>query len=313
MNCRIAMLSLLALLGCDSATTQEPAPNEPPARPGVQTPPGNAPKGDEQGQNRPMTDRKPQLHLSGASDDVLAGDDADDAADTLLESLTDGEQTGIRIDAPFAVETDAKVPVIGAFVRVPAEGEAFENEVAVIATHGDALTVEPALRKPKMKGGMKGGKKSRGGDAIRGSSFAFDARARLSAVDFAASARLWVGFGPYLSNGVSVRAGGDAPTAPSDSVSVTLDGPSSAATEPGASVELSGTAPASKPVHVVALGGPDAFVSTTEAAADGTFSVNLLGDNPLPKAPGTWHVYAFSGEHVAGPVTIELTPGSKPW
>lgn len=309
----LLLTAVLCSLGCDSAATQEPVPSEPPAA--RQSPSGDeaAPEASPPMTDRKpdrMTDRKPQTHISGATDAVLSGDDTDDALEVLLDGLTDADQTGLRIDAPFVVDAGATaLPVVGAFVRVPEAGEAFENEVAVIATQGDAITVQPALRSPK----MKGGKKRPASDVIRGSNFAFDALARLSSVDFAVPTRLWVGYGPYLSNGVTVRVGGEAPLAPGGSTSVSLEGPSSAPTEPGGTVTLSGTAPASTQVHIVALGGPDAFVSAVEADGAGSFSVNLLGDNPLPKAPGTWHVYAFCGEHVAGPVSIELTPGSKPW
>lgn len=301
------LVVVLAAVACDSATTQEPSPSEPPA---AEAPPSPAKPPEESPAMTDRTDRKPQTHISGATDAVLAGDDADDALEALLEAMTDDDKTGIRIDAPFVVDDSAgALPVLGAFVRVPEANEAFENRVAVIATQGDSVTVQPALRSPK----MKGGKKRPASDVVRGSNFSFDARARLSSVDFAAATRLWVGYGPYLSNGVTVQVGGDAPGAPDDAASVSLEGPATAATEPGGTVTLSGKAQASTKVHVVALGGPDAFVSSIDADGSGAFSVNLLGDNPLPKAPGTWHVYAFSGEHVAGPVTIELTPGSKPW
>ena len=101
-------------LACDPAPTQEPTPTEPaPAAKPAAAPTPSA---------EPMPDRKPQTHASGATDAVLAGDDADEALDALLEALTDAETPGIRIDAPFVVEADGSVPVIGAFVRVPRRG-----------------------------------------------------------------------------------------------------------------------------------------------------------------------------------------------
>jgi len=256
-----------------------------------------------------MKPRKPQTHPSGATDAVLASDDADEALDTLLESMTEAGATGIRIDAPFVVDPGGGVPVIGAFVRVPEPGEAFDNGVAVIAVSNGALVIEPALRTPKMKGG-RGAPET---DVTRGSSFSFDAAARLPSVDFGKGARLWVAYGPYLSNGLSVRAGGDALRAPEDGIGLAVEVSESAVTEPGGTVEISGRAPASQTVHLVVMGRADPFHYAAESGADGSFAVNLLGDNPLPKAPGTWHVYAFSGEHAAGPATIELTPGTKPW
>ncbi len=289
-------------LACDPAPTQEPTPDEvtPVATPtDVQTP--NA---------QPMPDRKPQTHLSGATDPVLTGDDTDDALDALSETLMDAELPGIRIDAPFVVEAaTGSVPVIGAFVRVPPAGEAFEHRVTVVAVSQDAIAVAPALRTPKHKG-----EKSRPAqDVLKGSSFSLDARERLPAAAWDADVRLYVVYGEYVSNGVTVRTTGDPAPAPDEPSRVRLEGPGAGKTAPGGTVLLTGTAVGGSAVHLVGMGDADAFVHTLKAGPDGTFSVNLLGDNPLPKAPGTWHLYAFSGEHVAGPVTIELTPGDTPW
>ncbi len=303
---RVSLVMLAAVwLACDPAATQEPTPADPtPAEPT----PAAKPSPAETPSAEPMPDRKPQTHASGSTDEVLDGDDADDAADDLLDSLTDAQTPGIRIDAPFVVSADA-VPVIGAFVRFPKAGEAFDNRVCVVAVSKGGIEVEPALRQPKDKGGRGGPAQ----DVLRGSSFAFDAQARLPEAAWDTDVRLYVAYAEHVSNGVTVRHGGEPAPAPAEPSPLTLVGPATAATEPGGTVSLTGKAPASAPVHIVGLGGPDPFVSTLEGTADGSFSVNLLGDNPLPKAPGTWHVYAFSGEHVAGPVTIELTPGSKPW
>jgi len=256
-----------------------------------------------------MPDRKPQTHAPGATDAVLAGDDADDAPDALLETLTDAETPGIRIDAPFVVEADGSVPVIGAFVRVPKAGEAFVNRVAVLAVSERGIAVAPALRKPK----HKGERNTPAQDVLRGSSFSFDTRERLPQTAWGPEVRLYVAYGENVSNGGTVHTAGDAAAAPAEPSPLLLKGPEAAKTEPGGVVSFTGQAPATSTVHIVGMGDADPFVHTVEAAADGAFSVNLLGDNPLPKAPGTWHIYALSGEHVPGPISIELTSGAKPW
>lgn len=295
------LLFAVMWLACDPAPTKEPAPTKPtPAA----TPAAKTPSAD------PMPDRKPQTHASGATDEALLGDDADDAAQTLVDSLIDAETHGIRIDAPFVVKTDAtSVPVVGAFVRIPKAREAFENRVAVIAVSSGALEAMPALREPKQKGDQGGPAQA----VLEGSSFSFDAQARLPKTAWAGDVRLYAAYGEHISNGVTVRHGTDAAPAPAEPSPLQLEGPQTAKTEPGGTVSLSGTAVAGSKVHVVGMGGADPFVHTVDAGTDGSFSFNLLGDNPLPKAPGTWHIYAFSGEHMAGPVSIELTPGDKPW
>lgn len=288
-------------LACDPAPTKEPTPTEPApaAKPAAVQPPSA----------EPMPDRKPQIHTSGATDAVLAGDDADDALDALLEGLTDAETPGIRIDAPFVVKAEGAVPVIGAFVRVPKAGEAFVNRVAVLAVSERAIAVAPALRKPK----HKGEKSAPAQDVLKGSSFSFDARERLPQTAGDTEVRLYVAYGEHVSNGVTVRAEGDAAPAPVEPSPLVLAGPEAAKTEPGGTVSFTGKASATSKVHILGMGDADPFVHTVEAGADGAFSVNLLGDNPLPKAPGTWHIYALSGEHVSGPITIELSPGDTPW
>lgn len=301
-----AVLLATIWLACDPAPTKEPAISEPAPKP------ASAAAAAADPNPAPMPDSKPQTHLSGATDDVLAGGDTEDAADALLESLTDAETAGIRIDAPFVVRAEAgAVPVVGAFVRFPERGEAFENRVAVVAVTEEGITVKPALRTAKTKGGGKG----KGADTavLRGSSFSFDAQERLAPTAWSDDVRLYVAYANYLSNGVTVRQGGDAAPAPSSPSQLTLEGPENSKTEPGGTASFFGRAAPASAVHLVGLGVAGPFVHTTQAGDDGSFSVNLLGDNPLPKAPGTWHIYAFSGEHAAGPATIELTPGDKPW
>lgn len=292
-------------LACDPAPTKGPASSEPAPKPASTSVAADS-------NPAPMPDSKPQIHLSGVTDDVLAGGDTEDARDALLESLTDTETAGIRIDAPFVVRADAGVvPVLGAFVRFPERGEAFENRVAVVALTEGGITVKPALRTPKNRGGGKG--KGSDPEVLRGSSFSFDARERLAPMTWSDDVRVYVAYANYLSNGITVRPRGEAAPAPTLPSPLTLEGPKTSKTEPGGTASLLGkTAPASA-VHLVGLGAAGPFVHTTQAGDDGSFSVNLLGDNPLPKAPGIWHIYAFSGEHAAGPVTIELTPGDKPW
>ncbi|MBV1858260.1 MAG: hypothetical protein KUG77_07600 [Nannocystaceae bacterium] len=288
-------------LACDPASSQEPVPTKSAS---AATPVADTPSAE------PMPERKPQSHISGATDTVLASDDPGDALDALMDALMDAETPGIRIDAPFVAARDAEaVPVVGAFVRVPKAREAFDNRVVVLAVSKGRLEAHPALRVPKMKGG-KGGP---GQDVLKGSAFHFDAQARLPKTAWDEDVRLYVAYTEHISNGVTVRHGADAPLAPAEPSPLQLQGPASAKTEPGGTVSLTGKSSASSTVHIVGLGGADPFVHTLEAGADGSFAVNLLGDNPLPKAPGTWHVYAFSGEHVAGPVSIELTPGETPW
>lgn len=147
--------------------------------------------------------------------------------------------------------------------------------------------------------------------------------------------RVYAVHGGDVSNGVTVTATGGSKSAPPTPSSIAhargaspnagapieLSGPASAVTEPGGTVTLEGSIQgegASATVYMFATKGTAAgpFSAQIEVPLDagsGTFSVNLLGDNPLPKGPGIWHVYAFSGEHVAGPVSIELTAGDKPW
>ena len=164
--------------------------------------------------------------------------------------------------------------------------------------------------------------------------FVFDARERLTARPWAAAdVLLYVVHQGVLSNGIGValqgRDGRAFPPAakvestadadvPSSERPLAVDLPASAPTEPGGEVLIRGRLEAGEAgerwVHLLVLGSnPTPFTAAVLVGEAGTFSVNLLGENPLPKAPGTWHVYAFSGDHVAGPATIELTPGDKPW
>lgn len=142
--------------------------------------------------------------------------------------------------------------------------------------------------------------------------------------------------GGAVSNGVTISAtGGGKKTPPSPGLlayevgaepvdggaALELGGPPQATTEPGGEVRLQGTVRGvgdHATVFFFATKGTAAgpFTSRLDVPLEGgvgSFSLNLLGDNPLPKAPGTWHLYAFSGEDVAGPVTIELTAGETPW
>ena len=301
---RVSMVSAAALwLACDPSNTREPEASAPaeaatPAAPEPAAPP-----------SKPMTTAKPQVHPSGATDAVLLGDDADEALEALMDLEHDGDGPALVIDAPFVVPTsEPAVPVVGSFSRVPVAGEAFETWVTVVALSSKGISFAPALRSPKMR---QKGDAVAGGGPRKASSFHFDARERLADVPWTeGEVRLHVVYGAALS------VGGDAAAAnPAEPSPLQLSGPTtvSAATEPGGEVTVQGLAAPSATVHVMGLGYADAFVHTVQADAKGAFSVNLLGDNPLPKAPGSWHVYAFSGQDAAGPISVELTPGSKPW
>lgn len=261
---------------------------------------------------------------------------------TAVRDLVRGGFRGIAIDAPFWVDTAVqdRLPVMGIFARQGGEGSAFFRRAMaiVVDTQGGGATVVQAFASldgdephPEGAGGPAGG--------IAVENFSLDLRAIVDGLPWGcvASWRLFIAYEGWISNGITIATtgGGTASSLPRppaaerispaspgglDGTGLVVSLPSTATTEPAGRVliegRLAGTG-AARPVTLVALGAaPTPFVASVDVpleGGEGSFSVNLLGDNPLPKAPGTWHVYAFAGEHAAGPATIELTPGSKPW
>ena len=319
---RSAVFLTLGLLSCDSAgptpsppPTTHSAPDEPPPR----------------AKPQPMA----QAHRFLSSDQEFYADDADALAEPKRDALLEDGFEGLAIDAPFSVDVAKRstLPVFGVFARPAAQPAQFTDDamVVVVERHGPGFVVDAALRSDK---GEPDDDEPAGGSGTVAEAFVFDARERLTALPWAAAdVVLYVVHQGVLSNGIGValqgRDGRAFPPAakvestadadvPSGERPLALDLPATAPTEPGGEVLIRGRLEAGEAgerwVHLLVLGSnPTPFTAAVSVGEAGTFSVNLLGENPLPKAPGTWHVYAFSGDHVAGPATIELTPGDKPW
>ena len=305
MNAKLAVLALALVWSCGDGRSQAPsAPSKSPPEPSA-----NVRK-----ENPPTMPSTPQTHRSARTDaQLLAAGVHEDVVESLMDALTDTNAPGMLIDAPFAVDAGIDIPVHGALLRTPVHGESVERELSVVVVGLDRelFAATPALRKPKSKAnrGEEDDDDEAGG--LVGESFGFDLRERIG--------EQLLGPGVYsvhvvhrglVSNGIRITvAGAEA----SQGARVSLRGPETGVTEPGGTIPMEGVAQAGSTVHLVGVGRTDPFHHAVTSADDGTFSVNLLGDNPLPKAPGTWHIYAFSGGSVAGPVTIELAPGETPW
>jgi hypothetical protein len=227
-----------------------------------------------------------------------------------LQSVQELGEPAARLDMPFAARSGDSLLAIGAVARVPKQGQSLDAEAVAVGLSlpSGTVSVAPALRQSKSPTPDTG----QDGDALQVSTFQFDVGERL----FSGSApeghhRIYVIYRELISNGVTVEVGQAEKL--SGVPALTLSGPATATTEPGGVVTLEGVLGGSGQVHLIATGDADAQHISVTPAEDGSYSINLLGDNPLPKAPGTWHVYALSGEAVAGPVTIELTPGETPW
>lgn len=292
---------------------------------------------------KPETRQTPmvQTHLLLTSDDDFFSAAASPSTGTVRD-LVRGGFRGIAIDAPFSMDSAAhdRLPVVGVFVREGGKDDTFfRNAMLVLVdAEGGGMLVTPAfepLDGDEVDDASPPGPS--GGVAVQ--RFALDVRGVVDGLPWGpASWRIFVAYEGSISNGTTVTLDGEGtlskllpppkiegvpplsePPATETGVSLSTPAPS-AATEPGRTVLLEGRVVGrgtSQPVALLGLGpAPTPFVAGLEAAIKngvGSFAVNVLGDNPLPKAPGTWHFYAFSGAHHAGPVTIELTPGETPW
>lgn len=318
----VALLSVVAF-GCNGTSTSASPPPSAPTAPASMS--------------GPKETSMPQMHQLLDADDVFFAEDAHARAGARRDELLEDGFTGVAIDAPFVVDTSTResLPVLGVFARHGAEAADFTRDAMLVAVDldGPGFLAVPALQSEK--GGDTGS--PGGGSGVVAEEFGFDARARMPSLPWAAGrVRMYVVHRASLSNGVvialqgpepaagfpaplvAVSVSGDAPKAGEEAV--VLRGPERATTEPGGTVLLHGSIRGERGeavVHLLAVGdAPSSFVATVRVPLTdgvGVFSLNLLGDNPLPKAPGTWNVYAFSGEHASGPVTIELTPGETPW
>lgn len=321
-RCAAVFWFSVGLLGCDGAG---PTPSPPPTT-------HSAP---DEPQPVATPEPMPQTHRFLSSDEQFFAEDAEALAGPRRDALLENGFLGLAIDAPFSVDVAKRsnLPVVGVFARPASQPARFDDDAMVVAVEvgGPGFVVDAALRSEK---GEPDEDAPAGGARTVAQGFFFDARERLTALPWAAAdVRLYVVHQSAISNGVGVALRGMVgrafPTAvrvesdaaadvPSSASQLSLDLPTKAPTEPGGEVLVRGRLEADDAterwVHLLALGAsPTPSTAAISVGESGAFSVNLLGDNPLPKAPGTWHVYAFSGEHVAGPVTIELTPGSKPW
>ena len=270
-------------------------------------------------------------HRFLAEDHEFYLDDVDERATDRIDELLDDGFLGVAIDVPFEVDTGthATLPVLGVFARPADQRANFTDNAMVVVMDpaGLGFLVEPALRSEQAEDEEDFSE----GTGVVAEPFMFDARECVPGLPWGRGrVRLYVVHQGDVSDGIAVEfsgadfgplsspellqsiAGAPAPD-PDGSL---LRAPDKATTQPGATVLLSGTVPedSSQVVHLLALGpAPSPFSIAVQPAADGSFAVNMLGDNALPKAPGTWHLYAFSGDAVHGPVTIELEAGSEPW
>lgn len=316
------LLSLMAM-GCNGTSTAA----SPPA--GAPTAPAST--------SAPKETRMTQTHRLLEVDDAFFAEDAHARAGAGRDELLEDGFTGVAIDAPFVLDTSARdsLPVLGVFARRAAEPADFMRDAMLVTVDldGPGFVSVPALQSEK---GGDGGSPG-GGSGVVAEGFGFDARTRIASLPWGPGrVRIYVVHRAELSNGVVVTLHEGDPvgrlavpvsvvsesgsTVEAGEQPVALRGPQRATTEPGATALLKGSVRGEggeAVVHLLAVGdAPSPFAATVRVSLTdgvGTFAVNLLGDNPLPKAPGTWHLYAFSGEHVSGPVTIELTPGATPW
>ncbi|MEM6291661.1 MAG: hypothetical protein AAGA54_10360 [Myxococcota bacterium] len=234
------------------------------------------------------------------------------------------------LDARFRVSEAGAATFLGV-IAVGDGAVDFEEEgwLVLVGHAGTAGIAAAPAGSPKMRAAAPDG----GAFGLQPTSvsetFEGDLRERLVDVHWGAgSGWLYAVRGALISNRAPIQIAGEGQlvlgevpsvaserTRPADGAEgpLQLRGPSTGVTEPGGEILLEGQTPGAVQLFATDSTRSGPFLLQVTPAEDGSFSVNLLGDNPLPKAPGTWHIYAFSGEAAAGPVTIELTPGKTPW
>ena len=337
------------VLGCNDAKTVDPqTPAETLDAPGAVDPAGTEPTPET-----PMSaDPAPPIHALGIDDAAFFDGSAGKAMAVARKALRKGGVPALRIDAPFAVDTEERssFPVFGVFARSEADEGDLEQDSIVVAVDltNDGFYAGPALRSGKQSGkggGSKGGSKagSQGAPqaAFVASSFDLDVFERLPGLPkTGATHQVYVAHHGLLSNGAACvlsgnAAGGtptlpaalaanvtehaDSPQAPAEG-GVSLSLPAEAVSEPGGSVMLRGAVRASGDSARVFLmatsdksSGPFSFVVDVPLRDGvGYFNVDVIADEGPPKRPAQWHWYAFEGDRSAGPANLRLTPG-KPW